>query len=128
MNFFLDQIFKIRAEESCLIWIFLKSGIYQICKEKCNFFSCPRNWNCGSNLFCQTKMAQRIACVRKKTIGNFSSTLYSEKKKLKLLSKGSLNLSFTEVLRLIQKNYIISWFWYIYISAIIHRTLKEVHT
>ena len=46
-------------------------------------------------------MAQRIARAREKTFGNLSSTLYFEKtkKKLKLLSKASLNLSFKGVLR-----------------------------
>ena len=50
-------------------------------------------------------MSQRIAQTREKTFGNLSSTLYFEKtkKKLKLLSKASLNLSFNDVLRLKQK-------------------------
>ena len=50
-------------------------------------------------------MTERIECIRKKTFGNLSSTLYLEKtkKKLKVLSKGSLNFSGKDVLRLKQK-------------------------
>ena len=49
-------------------------------------------------------MAQRIARTRGKTFGNLSSTLYFEKtkKKLKLLFKARLNLSFKDLLRLKQ--------------------------
>ena len=48
-------------------------------------------------------MAQGIARAREKTFGNLSSTLRFEKKKLKLLSKASLNLSFKGVLQQEQK-------------------------
>ena len=64
-----------------------------------------------------------------KTFGNLSSTLYSQKTKikLKLVSKGSLNFSYKYVLSLKQKTPFFSDYD-IYIPDIIHGTVHEVHT
>ena len=68
-------------------------------------------------------MAKRIAWLRKKIIGNLSSTLYFEKtkKKLRFLSEGSLNLSLRDVIRLKQKMAFPDS--EIYLPDIKHRTL-----
>ena len=108
---------------------FSKSGLYQSYKEKCNFFSCSRNWNCKSNPICDPKIAQRMAWIRKKLFENLSSTLYFEKTKTTKkipASKLSLNLSFKDVLRLQKKRHY--FLILIYTPDIIHRTLKEVRT
>ena len=60
---------------------------------------------------CESKMAKRIAWLRKKFFWNLSSTSYfgktnnnnNNKKKTKLTSKKSLNLSFKDILRFKEK-------------------------
>ena len=73
-------------------------------------------------------MTERRECIRKKHLEVFLLLdILRKQKKLKVLSKGSLNFSGKDVLRLKQKTTLFPDSD-IYIPDVIHRTLKEVHT
>ena len=105
-----NQKFKIKnskTEPKNLVQLrfFSKTGLYQIYKEKSNFFSCSRNWNCELNLFLWAKNGPKNSTRMRKNIWKFFFyfIFWENKKKIKLLSKASLNLSFKGVLRQKQK-------------------------
>ena len=82
---------------------FLISGFYQIYKEKSIFFSCSRNWNCESNLKWAKNGPKKSTATQKEYLEIFLLLCILRKQKKKLLSEGSLNLSFKDVLWLKQK-------------------------
>ena len=96
MNFLLIKKSKTEPRNLVQLRFILKSGLYQIYKEKCTFFSCSCNWNGQSNPIYETKITQKIAWLCKKYLKIFFI----------------LYVYITD-LRLKQNN-IIFWFWYIY--------------
>ena len=115
MNFFLDQNSKAEPRNLAQLRFFLKNGIYQICKEKWDYFSCSHNCETVNQTFLVSN-DRKNSMRTQKNILKSSSTLYFEKtKKIKasIWSKPEFELQFHFTAETNNDN--ISWFWYIYL-------------